>query len=172
MDKTLTKRIDALVVGCALGSGCDEHELMHLAIEYAHEFRRPYVLPYKHMRSLETHNNERDVAKRMEATVNEVIDKTLTKRIDALVVGCALGSRRDDEAELMHLATEYARGFRRPYVLPSTHMRSLETPIEQETAIQMESKVNDVINKTIRPHTPRTRSNGGRKRSRSSKRRL
>ena len=180
MEKTLTKRIDALVVGCALGSGCDEHELVRLAIDYAHEFRRPYVLPYKHMRALETHNNEQDVAKRMEAKVNKVIDKTLTKIIDALVVGCALGSRCD-EAELMHLATEYARGFRRPYVLPSHHMRSLETPIEQETAIQMESKVNDVINKTIRPHTPNAssprtrskgRSKGGKKKSRSSKRRL
>jgi hypothetical protein len=37
-----SRRLDALVVGCAIGSGCDEAEWVRLAIEYAHEFRCPY----------------------------------------------------------------------------------------------------------------------------------
>lgn len=70
--------MDALVVGCALGTGCDETELVRLSIEYAHEFRCPYALSSVHMRSLET-SAEQDAAKQMEAKVNRVIAKTIQR---------------------------------------------------------------------------------------------
>jgi hypothetical protein len=73
-----SRRIDALVVGCAIGSGCDEAELVRLAIEHAHEFRCPYQLSSVHMRSLET-SAEQDAAKQMEAKVNKVIAKTIRR---------------------------------------------------------------------------------------------
>lgn len=85
MDKQMQKRehsrrLDALVVGCAIGSGsgCDEAELVQLAVNYAHEFRCPYALSSVHMRSLET-SAERDAAKQMEARVNKVITKTIQR---------------------------------------------------------------------------------------------
>jgi hypothetical protein len=73
-----SRRLDALVVGCAIGSGCDEAEWVRLAIEYAHEFRCPYALSSVHMRSLET-SAEQDAAKQMEAKVNKVIAKTIRR---------------------------------------------------------------------------------------------
>lgn len=73
-----SRRLDALVVGCAIGSECDEAEWVRLAIEYAHEFRCPYQLSSVHMRSLET-SAEQDAAKKMEAKVNKVIAKTIRR---------------------------------------------------------------------------------------------
>ena len=73
-----SRRIDALVVGCAIGSGCDEDELVRLAIEFAHNFRCPYQLSSSHMRSLETHD-EREAAVQMEAKVNKVITKIIQR---------------------------------------------------------------------------------------------
>ena len=73
-----SRRMDALVVGCALGTGCDEAELVRLSIEYAHEFRCPYALSSVHMRSLET-SAEQEAAKKMEARVNTVISKTIQR---------------------------------------------------------------------------------------------
>jgi len=73
-----SRRMDALVIGCALGQGCDEAELVRLAGNYAHEFRCPYALSSVHMRSLET-SAERDAAKQMEARVNKVITKTIQR---------------------------------------------------------------------------------------------
>ena len=70
--------LDALVVGCAIGSECDEAEWVRLAIEYAHEFRCPYQLSSVHMRSLET-SAEQEAAKKMEARVNKVIAKTIQR---------------------------------------------------------------------------------------------
>ena len=55
--KEKTRDIDVAIVGCALQDqiqGCDEAELVRLAIEYATEFRCPYQLSAAHMRSLET----------------------------------------------------------------------------------------------------------------------
>ena len=68
--KALSREIDAGIVGCALGDqGCDEAELVRLAIEYAKyvtdtEFHCPYKLAARHMRSLET-DAERGVALRL-----------------------------------------------------------------------------------------------------------
>lgn len=73
-----SRKMDALVIGCALGQGCDEAELVRIAIEYAHEFRCPYTLSSIHMRSLET-SAEQDAAKQMEARVNKVIVKTIQR---------------------------------------------------------------------------------------------
>lgn len=73
-----SRKMDALVVGCALGTGCDEAELVRLAIEHAHEFRCPYALADVHLRSLET-REERDAAMQMEAKVNKVIAKTIQR---------------------------------------------------------------------------------------------
>jgi hypothetical protein len=70
--------MDALVIGCALGQGCDEAELVQLAVNYAHEFRCPYALSSLHMRSLET-SAEQEAAKKMEARVNKVITKTIQR---------------------------------------------------------------------------------------------
>ena len=77
-EQTLAQKIDALVVGCALGMGCDEAELVRLAIEYAHAFRPPYALADVHLRSMET-REERDAAMQMEAKVNKVITKTIQR---------------------------------------------------------------------------------------------
>ena len=73
-----SRRMDALVIGCALGQGCDEAELVQLAVNYAHEFRCPYALSSLHMRSLET-SAEQEAAKKMEARVNKVITKTIQR---------------------------------------------------------------------------------------------
>ena len=73
-----SRRMDALVIGCAIGSGCDEAELVQLAVNYAHEFRCPYALSSLHMRSLET-SAEQEAAKKMEARVNKVINKTIQR---------------------------------------------------------------------------------------------
>ena len=83
MDKQKQKRehsrkMDALVVGCALGTGCDEAELVRLAIEHAHEFHCPYALADVHLRTMET-REERDAAMQMEAKVNKVIAKTIQR---------------------------------------------------------------------------------------------
>ena len=87
--------------------------------------------------------------------------KALSREIDAIIVGCALGEARDeardeacDEAGLVRLAIQYATEFRCPYQLSAAHMRSLETDAEREVARQLEIKVNGVIKYTIRRTTP------------------
>ena len=85
--------------------------------------------------------------------------KALSREMDAIVVGCALGEARDqardcDEAELVRLAIEYATVFRCEYQLPATHMRSLETEAERGVARHLEANVNKVIKHTIRRTTP------------------
>lgn len=82
--KSKTREIDAGIVGCALGDqGCDEAELVRLAIEYATEFRCPYQLSAAHMRSLET-DAERGVARRLEANVNNIIRTTMRSTVPGL----------------------------------------------------------------------------------------
>jgi hypothetical protein len=82
--KALSREIDAGIVGCALGDqGCDEAELVRLAIEYATEFRCPYQLAATHMRSLET-DAERGVARRLEANVNNIIRTTMRSTVPGL----------------------------------------------------------------------------------------
>lgn len=82
MDKekrALSKEIDVAIVGCALGDqGCDEAELVRLAIEYATQFRCPYQLSAAHMRSLET-DAERGRALQLEINVNNVIRHTMRR---------------------------------------------------------------------------------------------
>jgi len=83
--------------------------------------------------------------------------KALSREIDAVIVGCALGEARDqacDEAELVRLAIDYATVFRCEYQLPATHMRSLETEAERGVARHLEANVNKVIKHTIRRTTP------------------
>ena len=76
--KALSREIDAIIVGCALGEACDEAELVRLAIDYATVFRCEYQLPATHMRSLET-EAERGVARRLEANVNNVVKHTIRR---------------------------------------------------------------------------------------------
>lgn len=81
--------------------------------------------------------------------------KALSREIDAIIVGCALGEARDcDEAELVRLAVDYASMFRCEYQLPAIHMRSLETEAERRVARQLEANVNKVVKHTIRRTTP------------------
>ena len=51
--KNLSRQIDALIVSCAIGMGCDEIELKRLAIEYATHFTGPYELSRIHLRALD-----------------------------------------------------------------------------------------------------------------------
>lgn len=160
MEKPLTKRIDELVVGCALDLGCDEAELVHLAIEYAHEFRRPYVLPHTHMRSLET-LKEQDVAKRMEAKVNKVIAKTI---------------RREGPMGAMSRLT-MERFAMQPRPNPHTIMQSCKCKGSRRSpTCKMPAALCKATMHALSITVPRTRKSapnkGGKKKSRSSKRRL
>ena len=83
--KAKTRDIDVAIVGCATGQGCDEAELVRLAIEYATEFRCPYQLSAAHMRSLET-DAERGRALQLEVNVNNVIRYTM-RRMNPGVAG-------------------------------------------------------------------------------------
>ena len=83
--KAKTRDIDVAIVGCATGQGCDEAELVRLAIEYATEFRCPYQLSAAHMRSLET-DAERGRALQLEVNVNNVIRHTM-RRMNPGVAG-------------------------------------------------------------------------------------
>ena len=76
--KAFSNEIDGIIIGCALGQGCDEAELVRLAIEYATMFRCPYQLSAAHMRSLET-DMERGTALRLEANMNNVIRHTIRR---------------------------------------------------------------------------------------------
>lgn len=78
--------------------------------------------------------------------------KAKAREIDLVIIGCALQgqSQSCDEAELVHLAIEYATEFRCPYQLSAVHMRSLETEAERERALQLEVNVNNVIRHTMR----------------------
>lgn len=71
-----SRKIDALIVACVVGSECDEAEMVRLAIEYATMFRSPYQMSASHMRSLET-PEEKTAALQLEAKVNNVITKTM-----------------------------------------------------------------------------------------------
>ena len=73
-----SQKIDELVVGCALGTGCDEAELVRLAIDYAHDVGSPYALASVHLQMMES-REERAAATQMEAKVNKVITKTIQR---------------------------------------------------------------------------------------------
>lgn len=73
-----SSKIDELVVRCALGTGCDEAELVRLAIYYAHHVGSPYALASVHLLMMES-REERDAAMQMEAKVNKVIAKTIQR---------------------------------------------------------------------------------------------
>jgi len=75
--KALGKKIHNMIVLCALGEPCDEAELVRLAVEYATEFRCPY-LSAAHAQSLET-DAERARALQLEANVNNVIQHTIRR---------------------------------------------------------------------------------------------
>jgi len=84
--KAKAREIDLVIIGCALqgqSQSCDEAELVHLAIEYATEFRCPYQLSAVHMRSLET-EAEREIARKLEANVNNVIRHTMRREMAGL----------------------------------------------------------------------------------------
>jgi hypothetical protein len=76
--KARTRDIDIAIVGCAMGQGCNEDELVRLAIDYATKFHCPYQLSASHMRSLET-DAERETALRLEANMNKVIRHTMRR---------------------------------------------------------------------------------------------
>ena len=69
--KELTKHIDALIVSCAIGMGCDEVELKRLAIEYATRFTGPYVLSPMHLGLLD---ENREMGIQLTKKVNVFID--------------------------------------------------------------------------------------------------
>ena len=92
--KALSREIDAIIVGCALGEACDEAELVRLAIEYATVFRcNEYKLSANHMRSLET-EAERDVARQLEANVNKVVKHTIRRTTPGLMGQSLLAMQR------------------------------------------------------------------------------
>ena len=70
--KELTREIDALIVLCVLGNGCDEAELMRLASNYGNKYHSLYELSDANLRSLET-KEERTAALRLEHKVNNFI---------------------------------------------------------------------------------------------------
>lgn len=69
--KELTKQIDALIVSCAIGMGCDEIELKRLAIKYATHFTGPYVLSPMHLGLLD---ENREMGIQLTKKVNVFID--------------------------------------------------------------------------------------------------
>lgn len=112
-----SRRLDALVVGCAIGSECDEAEWVRLAIEYAHEFRCPYQLSSVHMRALET-SAEQDAAKQLEAKVNKVIAKTIRRE----------GPVGAMSREIMHRLTMQSGPTPRPIMRPCKCRGSRQSP--------------------------------------------
>ena len=68
-----SRKIDDFINKCALGSECDESELVRLAIEHA-QFRSPYKWSYGDLEP-----DEREVANQLEAKVNKVITRTIQR---------------------------------------------------------------------------------------------
>jgi hypothetical protein len=150
--KALSKEIDAGIVACALGQGCDEAELVRLAIEYATQFRCPYQFAAMHMRSLET-DAERGVARQLEGNVNNVIRTTMRSTVPGLT-----GITRLAVTKL----TDQPKPFPRPLVrtcncTASRRSPKCKMPVElcKHTALQLAKIV---------PRTPKaggTRKAGG-----------
>jgi hypothetical protein len=165
-----SRRLDALVVGCAIGSGCDEAEWVQLAVNYAHEFRCPYALSSVHMRSLET-SAERDAAKQMEARVNKVITKTIQRERPMGAMGRMAMERLSSQP------TPNLRTILRPckctgpHQSPNCKMHSALC----KTAVHTLSRAVPRKPKTPSPKTkkspPKHDKHGGKNKSKSSKRR-
>jgi hypothetical protein len=144
--KEVSNEIDKLIVNCAVYSKCDETQLKELAIVYA-QFRCPYLLSQKHMRSLES-EEERNIAVDMEQKVNDIIDyenkkKRIGQQIYTLIVNCAVKNQCDENV-LTKLALNYSK-LNCPYRLSETEMRALDGPGEANIAVDMEKIVNDII---------------------------
>jgi hypothetical protein len=77
--KALSREIDGIIISCALNQGCDETELVRLAIEFATVFRCQYEFSAENMRSMET-EEERETVLRLEQKVKLVVKHTIRQR--------------------------------------------------------------------------------------------
>ena len=161
-----SRRLDALVVGCAIGSECDEAEWVRLAIEYAHEFRCPYQLSSVHMRSLET-SAEQDAAKKMEAKVNKVIAKTIRREGSMGAMGamsrCAM-ERFSMQPGPIPRAIMQSCKCTGPTQSPKCRLQ----PALCNTAVHTLSRA---VPRTPKASSPKTKKSGGKHKSKSCKRR-
>ena len=174
-----SRRIDALVVGCAIGSGCDEAELVRLAIEHAHEFRCPYQLSSVHMRSLET-SAEQDAAKQMEAKVNKVIAKTIQRERPMGAMGRCVMERfsmqpRPNPGAIIQACK--CRGSRRspnckmPPALCKAATHALSRTVPRDKAASLKTKSASPKTKSASPKTQKSPPKyGGKNKSKRSNR--
>jgi len=78
MKKDLSRRIDELIISCAIGNGCDEAELMRLAHQYG-AVSNSYKFS-KMMRAFDF-DDEKQIASRLEKEVNDTIRRFHSARI-------------------------------------------------------------------------------------------
>ena len=84
--KELTEQIDALIVSCAIGMGCDEDELKRLAIKYATHFTGPYKLSPMHFRALDENlDTGIQLTKRVNALMDAARSRLKTKSMGSFV---------------------------------------------------------------------------------------
>jgi hypothetical protein len=152
--KALSREIDAGIVACALGQGCDEAELVRLSIEYATQFRCPYQFAAMHMRSLET-DAERATARQLEVNVNNVIRTTMRSIVPGLT-----GLSRI----VMEKFTDQPKPFPRPLVrrcncTASRRSRKCNVPVEfcKHTAFNF-AKVVPRQTKSLGSHRPKPKA--------------
>ena len=182
--KALSREIDAMIVGCALGEACDEAELVRLAIEYATVFRcNEYKLSANHMRSLET-EAERVVARQLEANVNKVVKHTIRRTTPGLMGQSLLAMQRFTDQpkparKLMRTckcsATNRSPNCKMPvelckhtgHALAKTIKRAPMTPMTPRTprtkSASPRTKSASPRTKSASPRTPRTRKSGGKR---------
>ena len=164
--KAHSRKMDALVVGCALGTGCDEAELVRLSMEHAHEFRCPYALADAHLRSLET-REERESAMQLEAKVNKVIAKTIRREGSMGAMGamsrCAM-ERFSMQPGPIPRAIMQSCKCTGPTQSPKCRLQ----PALCKTAVHTLSRA---VPRTPKASSPKTKKSGGKHKSKSCKRR-
>jgi hypothetical protein len=156
--KALSREMDAIIVGCALGEACDEAcdeaELVRLAIEYATECRCPYQLSAAHMRSLET-EAERGVARQLEANVNRVVKHTIRRTTPAMMGLSLLAMQR---------FTDQPKPARK--LMRTCKCTASKRSPNCKMPVELCKHTGHALAKTIKrapmtPRTPRTRKSGG-----------
>jgi hypothetical protein len=155
--KAKAQEIDFAIVGCATGQACDQAELVHLASEYATEFRCQYQLPEKHMRSLET-DAEREIARKLEANVNNVIRHTMHRGmagLSRLVMQRLTDQPKPIPRELVRTC-ECSATRRSPRCKLSPHFCKY-TP-QMKTVTRRKTRSNTRSPKTSKTRSPKTKS--------------
>ena len=151
-----SQKMDELIISLASGSTAGRSELMRLVDEHADKFCGSYEFSAESMRS--STDAERKYVKKVEAVVNKFIvskrNKNLKKlhslEIDKFITKCALGMQCDDY-ELWRLAMEHAQ-FRSPHKMSFALL--LEHESEHKVAKQLETRVNEIIAKTMQRERP------------------